>query len=282
MAITIVPAHEIAFNNQAAVFQAAFEGYVAGSFAMDAATLASFLRSQGIDLCYSRFAADAEGLCGFGYISRVGDVSRLSGMGVIARARRKAVARQILLQLLEEARGRSDRAMVLEVIEQNPAAVALYRSENFREIAKLFGWRRVPPPVQGGSESGQRPHLISALVAAQLPSALEFPQVPWQISRHAVVRLGNPRVYTSESAVVVLDDPGRASPVRVSALLPTIGGTPDWDAIRQLLRSVILNFYLDREAFAPPIFPQIFGDKVFAPLGFVQEPLRQYLLRRDL
>ena len=86
MAITIVPAHEIAFNNQAAVFQAAFEGYVGGSIAMDAATLASFLRSQGIDLCYSRFAADAEGLCGFGYISRVGDVSRLSGMGVIARA----------------------------------------------------------------------------------------------------------------------------------------------------------------------------------------------------
>src|SRR5215831_5236921 len=144
MAIAIIPAHEITLAQQAEVFREAFDGYVGGSFAMDAATLANFFRTQGIDLCYSRFAQDSEGLCGFGYITRVGDVSRLSGMGVIARARRMGVARKLLLWLLEEARARNDRTMMLEVIEQNPAAVGLYCSENFHQVARLLGWRLKP------------------------------------------------------------------------------------------------------------------------------------------
>ena len=281
-AITIIPAHEIAFDQQANVFREAFEGYVGGLLAMDAATLASFLRSQGIDLCYSRFARNSDGVCGFGYIARVGDVSRLSGMGVISRARRMGVARNLLLRLIEEARGRNDRAMLLEVIEQNPAAVALYQSEGFREIAKLLGWRRKPGPLPGSSAPAKRPQIISPLVAGQLSSALEFPQLPWQISRHAIVRLANPRAYSSGHAAVVLDDPGRDKPIRVSALFSIARDDPDWTAIRELFDSVIQHFYLERETFAPPVFPEIFGEKIFAPLGFGQEPLRQRLLRREL
>jgi len=45
--------------------------------------------------------------------------------------------------------------------------------------------------------------------------------------------------------------------------------------------SVLQGFYSEREALASPIFPEIFGEKIFAPLGFAQEPLRQYLFRRD-
>jgi ribosomal protein S18 acetylase RimI-like enzyme len=280
-AVTIIPAHEISFDQQAEVFREAFAGYVGGSFAMDATTLASFLRSQGIDLCYSRIARDTRGLCGFGYISRIGDVSRLSGMGVIPSARRMGVARNLLLCLIEEARRRQDRAMVLEVIEQNPAAVALYRSEGFREIATLLGWRRKPGPLASIS-SATRPHIIPTLVAGHSASALEFPELPWQISRHAIVRLANPRAYSSKGAAVVLDDPGHGKPIRVCALISTVADTPDWATVRNLLGSVVQHFHLDREVFAPPIFPEIFGAEIFVPLGFVQDPLRQYLFRREL
>ena len=281
-AITIIPAHEIPLSEQADVFAEAFKGYVGGSIAMDSATLASFLRSQGIDLCYSRFARDSEGLCGFGYIARVGDLCRLSGMGVIARTRRLGVARTLLLRLIEEARARSDRAMLLEVIEQNPAALALYRSEGFRETAKLLGWRRKPGPLSGSSAPGQRPQIISAASAGQLSSTLEFPQLPWQISRHAIVRLTNPRAYSSGDAVVVFDHPIRTSQIRVSALFSTVGDRPDWSAFRELFGRVLQHFYLEGEVFAPPIFPEIFGEEIFSRFGFVQEPLRQYLLRREL
>ncbi|MDQ3117446.1 MAG: GNAT family N-acetyltransferase [Verrucomicrobiota bacterium] len=133
MNLEIIPAHDLPLAAQAATFTEAFEGYVGGSFAMDAAGLARFLRVQGADLCYSCLARNAAGLCGFGYITRVGEIARLAGMGVIATARRTGVARGLLLHLLEEARARRDRMMVLEVIEQNPAA---WRSIGGKAFAK--------------------------------------------------------------------------------------------------------------------------------------------------
>ncbi len=79
----------------------------------------------------SRFARNEEGLRGFAYINRTGNIARLAGMGVVRAARRIGVARTLLLQILEEARARGDRAMVLEVIEQNPSAHALIAVKAF-------------------------------------------------------------------------------------------------------------------------------------------------------
>ncbi|MBA2433860.1 MAG: GNAT family N-acetyltransferase [Verrucomicrobiota bacterium] len=87
---------------------------------MDAAGLGRFICLQGADLCYSSFARNQTGLCGFGYIARTGDLARLARLGVVPSARRTGIARGLLLHLLEEARARRDRMMVLEMIEQNP------------------------------------------------------------------------------------------------------------------------------------------------------------------
>lgn len=132
---------------------------------------------RGVDLCYSRFARKAEGLCGFGYLTRTGKIARLAGMGVVAAGRRTGVARQLLLHLLEEARARGDSPMVLEVIEQNPAAHALYRSENFRDIDRLFSWRRAADAstMKSLPQSATNLAEISLLEASQLPCPFEFP-----------------------------------------------------------------------------------------------------------
>lgn len=87
---------------------------------MDAAGLGRFICLQGADLCYSSFARSQTGLCGFGYIARTGDLARLARLGVVPSARRTGIARGLLLHLLEEARARRDRMIVLEMIEQNP------------------------------------------------------------------------------------------------------------------------------------------------------------------
>jgi hypothetical protein len=75
----IIPAHDVPLAAQAATFTEAFRGYVGGAVAMDTAALGRLIHAQGIDLCYSRFARSAPGLCGFGYITRTGDLSRLAG-----------------------------------------------------------------------------------------------------------------------------------------------------------------------------------------------------------
>lgn len=280
--IEIIPAHDLSLAEQAAIFTDAFAGYVGGTFAMDANGLGRFICGQGADLCYSRFARHAAGLCGFGYITRTGDLARLAGMGVVPSARRSGVACALLRHLLEEARARGDRMMALEVIEQNPPACALYRREGFQEMGRLSGWRRVAR--ENESKDSAPPvslEEISVATASQLPGAQEFPELPWAISRHAIAKMVPGRGYFSGRAVVVIGDPKIDGPVRVHGLSSIAPGEPDWAAIFSAL-SAVLALHRGREFFAPPVFPEEFGTKLFAPLGFTREPISQFLMRYDL
>lgn len=117
MTFEILPAHKIPLAEQVEIVNRAFRGYLAGWAEMDDAALARFISVQGADPCYSCFVAVGGKLAGFGYISRTGNVSRLSGMGTVPEARRTGAASWLLAQLLKEARGRDDEAMILEVFE---------------------------------------------------------------------------------------------------------------------------------------------------------------------
>src|SRR4249919_1581989 len=103
MTFEIIPAIDVALDDQATVANAAFAGYVGGWTDMDASALARFLLLQGTDLIYSRFVRTPDGLSGFGYINRTGNILRLSGMALISSARGSGAAAQLLLHLLEEA-----------------------------------------------------------------------------------------------------------------------------------------------------------------------------------
>lgn len=123
---------------------------------------------------------------------------------------------------------------------------------------------------------------ISPATASQLPSALEFPDLPWQISRHAIPKVAAGHAFFSGRALVVLDHAAENSgPIRIIALVSTHRGAVDWAELRGALAAV-LRRYPDREFSAAPIFPETFGTELFVPLGFSQEPLSQFLMRRDL
>ncbi len=203
-------------------------------------------------------------------------------MGVIATARRTGVARGLLLHLLEEARARRDRMMVLEVIEQNPAACALYRREGFRKMGRFMrlassgagrraGNFRHVRRARGNFDGGRQP----------ARGRTGIPELPWAICRHAIARMISGRAYLSGRAVVVIGDPAVAGPVRIHALAAVAPNEPDWAEMRKASAGV-LGLHHGREFFAPPVFPEEFGTKLFAPLGFAREPLSQFLMRRDL
>jgi GNAT superfamily N-acetyltransferase len=261
---------------QAKIFSQAFTGYVGGSFEMDAAGLARFIFHQGADLYFSRFALTPEGLAGFAYINRTGNISRIGGMGVVPTAPRSGLARRLLIHLLEEAQARGDQAMVLEVIEQNPAAHRLYVQEGFYETGHLSGWRRkANTPAR---ESTKPLEEISLIRATQIPSALEYPHLPWPISRHAIAKSAAKYGFQSGRSLIVVGDL-EASPVRVHAL--SCSDVMDWAALRETL-SALVQRYPNCEFFTPPVFPDQFGQEVFQPLGFIREPMSQFLMRYDL
>jgi ribosomal protein S18 acetylase RimI-like enzyme len=276
MNFEVIPAHEVPLAEQSAVFTDAFTGYVAGSFQMDAGKLAAFISSQGIDLCYSRFSRNREGsLVSFGYINRSANVSRLAGMGTVSAARRSGAALFLVNHLLDESKERGDEAFVLEVIEQNPAAVALYRSCGFRETAKLSGWRTTNGSIRKNDDAIREIPIGDAL---KLGSSLNYPELPWQISPYAAAKVVSARALALDNAAVVIGNP-KISPARIHGYLG-VDGT-NWETLRRLTTGVLFNFP-QTEFAAPPIFPEVFGSEIFAPLKFQAEVLSQFLMRKAL
>ena len=271
----IVPAHEVSFETQAQIFNRAFAGYLVKFPDMNAAGVAQFIRAQGVDLCYSRFVRQNGQLAGFGCINRTGNISRLAGMGVVPEARRTGAGNFLLSTLIDEARSRLDTAMVLEVFEQNAPALALYRQSNFREVMRLFGWHRPAKPseinVAGNMEE------ISLIEAAHVPVTIDFPDIPWQFSRHAVAKLPEARAFRLENACVIISDPN-VSPTRVFAILGYEQNnlTSARNIVAALLQKFPNNEFLIRQDFPENLAA------ILEPLGFVREPLNQFLMRLDL
>src|SRR4051812_38532260 len=151
MEFEIVSAADVPLATQAHVANAAFANYVGGWAEMDAAMLSRFLLLQGADLFHSRFLRMNGELVGFGYITRTANVSRLSGMALVPPARGTGAAAHLLEHLFAEAEANGDRAMLLEVIEQNPRAQAVYQRHGFRQLTRLVG-ARLQPDVHRGDE----------------------------------------------------------------------------------------------------------------------------------
>ncbi len=276
----ILPAYDLPLAEQAAVFTAAFQDYLAGSFQPNAEGLARILFHHGAQLWFSRFLRLEGSWAGFGYIGRTGDISRLAGMGFVPAARGRGMGQRLLQHLLDDARQRGDRRMTLEVFEQNAPAAALYRKAGFWEVGRLFGWQH---PGVGASQAAP-PSPPETLTVARLLAtshALEYPELPWQISRFALAHLPpKARAYHRDDAVLVVSDP--VTPViRILAVMTLGSGPMNWRALEDLGRSVMRS-HPGAQWMVPQIFPEEFGSGFFEPLGFKRETLNQLLMHHDL
>jgi hypothetical protein len=207
-------------------------------------------------------------------VNRTGNVSRLASMGVVPEGRGRSVAPFLLSHLIDAANSRGDQSVVLEVFEQNLPALTLYRRNKFRELMRLFGWRRVAQKIDTEIESDLE--AISLLDASQIRGPNDFPGIPWQISRHAVAKLTGARAYQIDNFCVVIGNPNVA-PIRIHALLGY-----DVSTTARTVLAAVLKKFPESEFFAREIFPEQFGAEIFQPLGFVREPLNQFLMRHDL
>jgi hypothetical protein len=113
--------------------------------------------------------------------------------------------------------------------------------------------------------------------ASRMPDAFEYPNIPWQISRHAALKAPGARAFRNDAVCVVIGETA-VQRIRVHAFFDA---EQDWKAPRTVLAAVIQQFP-SCEFFAPAIFPEQFGLEIIEPLGFAREPLNQLLMRRDL
>ena len=186
MDFEIVSAAELSLDEQARIANEAFAGYVGGWTEMDVPAVARFLMLHGADLFYSRFVRVNGRLAGFGYINRTANILRLGGMALIPEARGTGAAAYLLRALFDDAKDNGDEAMVLEVIEQNPRAIAFYRRHGFREITRLIGGRLKVDARRDDHESLPEVSRMPVIDALSAPGFREYPEVSWSISRQAI------------------------------------------------------------------------------------------------
>lgn len=234
------------------------------------------LRKDGIDLTASRVLILDGQPCGIALIARRGTLrtSRLAAMGIATEVRGKGAGSWFMKELLDEARQRGEREMVLEVIEQNEPAVKLYKKSGFQVMRRLIGFIHRDKDV-AENERGTL-HKIDLREMGRLVSQYGLPDLPWQLSGESIARMNPPAcAYSKGQAYVAISNPEAEQVVVWSLLVEPEARGKSLGA--DLLKSVIAS-HRAKTWHVPAIFPEEFG-RVFERAGFQREELSQWQMK---
>jgi ribosomal protein S18 acetylase RimI-like enzyme len=279
-------------DRAAEVLTRAFADYLV-SIVFDAGALLQSVRVDSVDLASSCIFVRNGTAVGGALIGRRGWTSRLAGMAILPEARRGGVGRTAVNHLLAEAKTRRDSRMVLEVIEQNTAAVHLYRAAGFREIRRLIGFAGPLLDVASAVPSGiekDRSDLVEVDLreVGQAVTRYGLPDLPWQLSGETIAQLTPPNVayrLNSEgvreqaSAWIALTNPA-APTVTVRALIADKSlPTPGREAT--VLRAVMEKHPGRKEWRFSAIWPEELAD-IISAVGLPRSPLTQWQMERGM
>ena len=237
----------------------------------------TMVRRDGIDLDASRVLLTDGTPSGVALIARRGWTSRLAAMGISNGMRGKGAGTWFMKGLIREACERGDDEMVLEVIEQNEPAVALYKRSGFEIVRRLVGFEKSetsnPPHEESDAETLEE---IELQQAGDLISRFGLPNLPWQLSGKTIALLNPPvRAYKNGPAYAVISNPDAEHIVVWSVLVePTARGN---HLGVQMLKDVIAR-HDGKTWHAPAIFPEEFT-KLFEQAGFKKETLSQWQMK---
>jgi len=251
-----------------------FEGYLV-PINITESVLLTMMRRDGIDLNESRvFIKDDEPI-GLALVARRGWTSRLAAMGIISRERNVGAGTQAMQKLIEEARARGDQEMVLEVIEQNTAAVKLYQKVGFKIVRRLVGYKLEHPP-QGSRDELKE---IDICELARLVAYHGLKDLPWQLSGTTLAHYTPPaRAFQLQDAYCLISNP-EAEHVAISSVLVKTG-VQVADPSSDLMRAVFSRFP-NKVWHVSAIFPEEMGG-IFERAGMQREEISQWQMALTL
>ncbi len=232
------PASEYSIPQIADLLTRSFEGYFVPIYITESVML-TMLRRDSIDLTESRFLIKDGEPIGVVLIARRGSLqmSRLAAMGIISQQRSSGAGTWAMQSLIEEARARGDREMLLEVIEQNIAGVKLYQKVGFKIIRRLVGFEIENPQVDSKDELQE----VDIRELAGLITEHGLKDLPWQLSGDTISHHTPPsRAFRLQDAYCLISD-AAAEHVGISSVLvkPGAGGAGQGPA---LIRAVFARF----------------------------------------
>lgn len=146
--IETLSASNFSLNQLSKIMASGFEGYFV-PIIDDAQILAQRIRLEHIDLFDSLVILENNEPIGLAFIAKRGVNSRLATMCLALSARDKGIGKIIMKKIIDEAKNRGEKQMILEVIQQNQAAVKLYQHVGFKITRQLFGYTKEFNALQG-------------------------------------------------------------------------------------------------------------------------------------
>lgn len=268
MSLTYTSIFDFGLEPTAQLFNAAFADYFV-SIQLPAAGLLAMARGDSVDLTLSRVALVDAQPAGLALIARRGWTSRLAGMALLPTARGQGHGAAFMQHLLAEARARADRAMVLEVIEQNTPAVRLYESCGFRVERRLVSYAGRPALAPSDLPLEE----VDCRTVARALIADGPPDLPWQLSGETLAQMGPPlAAYRAGPAYIVISNP-IAPTIAIRALVTEPSARRQGHA-SALLRAVMAQ-HPEATWRVPTLWPEELSG-LFTKLGLQREALTQW------
>ena len=274
MACRLVPLVEADLEIVADVLRRGFADYFV-PIPFDRALLLNMIAHDGMAPALSRLVLRDEDPVGCAMIARRGWTSRLAGMAIVPEARGQGVGRSVMDDLIEQARERGDRRIVLEVIEQNEPAVRLYEACGFTRIRRLVSLQLESPALGSQAELQE----IDIREVARIVTQHGLPDLPWQLSGESLVLSSPPmRAYRLGPAAVVVSNPDAE---RIAILSLIVDPEERGRGHAKRLLQAVLAAYPEKTWRVPALCPQE-AAAPFTGVGFEFGELSQWQMALGL
>jgi GNAT superfamily N-acetyltransferase len=275
--LTVRPVAEHAAAVAARAMEHCFEGYVV-PIRLTPDSWERRFRAEHLDPWASRIYWRGDAPAAVLFVTRRGWTRRIGGMAVAASERGHGLGRRVLNDALADARAAGDRRVLLEVIEQNAPAVALYRDVGFRETRRLVGWRHAAAPDGAAENRMLREADVSE--AARVVFAEADPGLPWMLAPETLAGLAAPAAaYTIGSdAWAVVSDP--SAPV-VSVLTLVVRAAERRRGRGAALVGALGARFAGRPLAITSIVPEGLAAGFLAATGWERHPLTQWEMEID-
>lgn len=282
------PLAELTSAEAAAALTRSFEGYLV-PIKMTAQAFERRFRGEDLDPFASRvYSGDAGGSpLGVVLVARRGWTSRIAAMGLAPEARGQGLGRRLLGAAVEEARARGERAVYLEVIEQNTPAVRLYTSFGFRALRRLVGYRKERPSEGTGAAPPDLPDAddvlseLDPLELSRIVAREGDPDLPWMLAAETLAAASWPAraVHLEGRAFALLADPA-AEILQLTALV--VPRAERRQGLGRRLVHALETSFPGRALAVSAIVPEDLAPDFFAKLGWERQKLTQLEMRLDL
>jgi ribosomal protein S18 acetylase RimI-like enzyme len=294
--MTIENALGLSLNALADAMTHCFEGYVMPAH-FTGPMEANMIRVDAIDLSSSLIAtADNGEIVGTALVARRGKRCRIAAMAVAKSARRQGLGREILKRTIEDAKARGEEQVILEVIEQNPPAIDLYKTMGFEIQHRLIGFEGI---LKNGSEVLQPALIAAGSSPTRRTSRATAPKLR-DCSYSDVASALRSRGFLASSwsmspaTIEQLSGPSRA--VRCGVVFAVVGASgedvvacrslgflkqPSREAVRQWI-AAMAHAYPGMKLYLPAFFPEPEYKDAFEGSGLDVGEITQFQMTLDL